>query len=158
MRLQRQLVHEGLLSVVLLKARSGQFWTDAEILIESFDFPDGKHLSVASLLALNYWRLLQFYHLCIDNLQSHIFLKGINHWLFVFFLPMFILKMHSVLQGISPNLKYWPHPFLPAPLHPKKKSKSVDPPSPPPKHFWINWLLPLKCTLAQKTKKQRLIF
>ena len=25
--------------------------------------------------------------------------------------------MHdSVLQGISPTLKYWPHPFLPSPL------------------------------------------
>ena len=44
---------------------------------------------------------------------------------------------HSVLQGISPTLKYWPHPFLPSPL-------------PPPKKFWICqpplplWATPLK--------------
>ena len=35
---------------------------------------------------------------------------------------------HSVLQGISPTLKYLPHPFLSSPP-PKKNSKSVRPPT-----------------------------
>ena len=90
-QLWRHLAYEGLLLVVLFKARSGRLWTDAETLDESFDFPDGKHLFIASLLFLNYLRLLQFPPLCRDNLQGGIFLEGINHWLLVFFLPMFIL-------------------------------------------------------------------
>ena len=48
---------------------------------------------------------------------------------------------HGVLQGISPTLKYWSHPFLPSlasPLPPPQKySKSVRPPLPlPPPPLW----------------------
>ena len=46
---------------------------------------------------------------------------------------------HSVLQGISLSLKYWPHLFLPKPTPPppKKKSKSARPPMSlsPPQNF-----------------------
>ena len=83
-QLRRQLAHEGLLLVVLVKARSGWFWSEAKTLDESFDFPDGKHLFVVSFLTLGYSRLLKFPPLCRDNLQGHIFLKGINHYCLCF--------------------------------------------------------------------------
>ena len=91
-QIRRQLKHKNLILVVLFKARSGRLWTDAETLNESFDFPDGKSLYIASLLA---W--LKFPPLGRDNLQDRIFLKGINHWLLVFFLHIFIFfkKMYS---------------------------------------------------------------
>ena len=54
-----------------------------------------------------------------------------------------ILKTcHSVLKGISPILKYWPHPFLPTPPPPKKKQ--LENLTPPP-HT-------LKYILVQKSK------
>ena len=48
----------------------------------------------------------------------------------------FILEMQQVVesndsvQGISPTLKYWPHPIIPRP--PPQNSKSVRPPPPLP--------------------------
>ena len=39
---RRQLVHVGLLLVVLFKTKSGRLCTNAKILNECFDFPDGK--------------------------------------------------------------------------------------------------------------------
>ena len=53
-KLQRQLAHEDLLLVVLFKTKSGQLLTDAETFNKSFDFPDGKHLFMVPLQALNY--------------------------------------------------------------------------------------------------------
>ena len=41
-QLQRQLARKGLLLVVMFKARSGQLWTYADTLDESFDI-NGKH-------------------------------------------------------------------------------------------------------------------
>ena len=74
---------------------------------------------------------------------------------------------------INPNLKYWPHPFLPSPYHrhaplppvpPGKSSRSVRPPftSNPPQNF-ENLTPPLKCNLIQKSnphflKKQKILF
>ena len=72
---------------------------------------------------------------------------------------------------ISPNLKYWPHPFLPSPYHPlppscppRKSSRSVRPlfTSNPPQNF-ENLTPPLKCNLIQKSnphflKKQKILF
>ena len=58
---------------------------------------------------------------------------------------------HSVHQGISPTLKYWPHPFLSRPL---QNSKSVRLPlyEQAPLKFWRAWISPLKCTLLQKSR------
>ena len=53
-QLQRQLALEGLLLVVLFKARSGRIWTDAEALDESFHFPVDKNLFIVLLLVLKY--------------------------------------------------------------------------------------------------------
>ena len=53
-QLRRQLAQEGLLFVVLFKTRNGRLRTFAETVDESFDFPRGKHLFIAPLLALNY--------------------------------------------------------------------------------------------------------
>ena len=72
---------------------------------------------------------------------------------------------------ISPNLKYWPHPFLPSPYHP------LPPLLSPQKKFQVCqtsfyeqpaskfWELdsPLKCNLIQKSnphflKKQKILF
>ena len=53
---------------------------------------------------------------------------------------------HSVLQGISPTLKYWPYLFLPRPL-PQKNSKSIRPPplyEQPPSKCWRTWLPPFE--------------
>ena len=73
---------------------------------------------------------------------------------------------HSLLQGNSPTMIYWPHPFLPMHPPPQKKkinSKSVRPAPPPPPHpplLCVTHLkiledltiLPLNCTLVQKRK------
>ena len=69
-QLQKQLVHEGLLLVVLFKARSNQLWTDGETFDESFGFPNVKHLFIASLLALSYERLLKFPLFCRDTYRT----------------------------------------------------------------------------------------
>ena len=61
------MAHKGLLFVILFKTRSGECLTHAKTLDESFDFPDGKHLIIGSLLALNYQRLLKFPPLCEVN-------------------------------------------------------------------------------------------
>ena len=65
--------------------------------------------------------------------------------------------LHSVLQGISPTLKYWAHPFLPSPPPPPPpKNLNLSPPPPPlPLPFKIlENLTPmsLRCTLIQNTK------
>ena len=85
-QLQKQLVHEGLLLVVLFKARSNQLWTDAETFDESFAFPNVKHLFIASLLALSYERLLKFPLFCRDTYRTIAIFswKKISHWLFAF--------------------------------------------------------------------------
>ena len=53
-KLWKQLAHKVLLLLLLFKTTSGRLWTYVETLDESFDFHDGKHLFIASLLALNY--------------------------------------------------------------------------------------------------------
>ena len=77
---------------------------------------------------------------------------------------------HGVLQGISPTLKYWSHPFLPSPPPPpppppqKKNILNLsDPPSPfphplyeqPPQNFRE---LDSPLEIYPRPKKQRLIF
>ena len=62
-------------------------FTDAKTLDKSFDYPSGKHLFTALLLALSYDKCPP---LSRNNSQDHIFLKGSNHLRLVFFLPMFI--------------------------------------------------------------------
>ena len=57
--LWRQLAHESLPLVVLFQARSGRFWIDAETLDESFDFPDVKNLSIASLTGLKLLKVIK---------------------------------------------------------------------------------------------------
>ena len=64
---------------------------------------------------------------------------------------------HSVLQVISPTLKYWSHHFLPR-LPPPKKIVNLPDPSlyeQPPSKFWRTWLpppSPLKCTFVQNNR------
>ena len=53
-QLRMQLAQGGLLLVVLFKVRRDWILTDAEFVDESFDFPNGKHLFIPSLLALIY--------------------------------------------------------------------------------------------------------
>ena len=63
------------------------------------------------------------------------------------------LIIHSVLQGNSPTLKYWPPPFLPR--SPPKILNLSDFPfmsTLPPAKFWRTQLPHLKCTLIQKRK------
>ena len=74
-----------------------------------------------------------------------------------------IYVYHIVLQGISPTLKYWPHPFFPTP--PKKHSKSVRRPlhEQPPSKFWRTWLTPWNVPSYKKAKthflkKQMILF
>ena len=67
---------------------------------------------------------------------------------------------NSVLQGISPTLKYWPHLF--SRRSPQKILNPSDPPPPPcpalhfmsnhPQNFGGISPSPLKCTLTQKSK------
>ena len=75
---------------------------------------------------------------------------------------------HSVLQGISPTLKYWSHHFLPR-LPPPPKKKIINLPDPslyeqPPSKFWRTWLSPpWNVPLSKKTethflKKQKILF
>ena len=64
---------------------------------------------------------------------------------------------HSVLQGISPTLKYWSHHFLPRlPLPPPKKNYKSARPLPlwatPLKILENLTLPPLKCTFVQKNR------
>ena len=86
-------------------------------------------------------------------------------WIFFcFFLDIFINHFpkirHSVLQGISATLKYWPHHFLTSPLLPplaKKNYKSVRllPLScliNPPSKFWRTWLPPWNVASSKKVK------
>ena len=82
-----------------------------------------------------------------------------SQWIFT--TPENLRKLeHSVLQDISPTLKYWRHPFLPKPSQKNSKSFRPTPPPPtplneqPPQNFGELYS-PLKCTLS---KKQRLIF
>ena len=75
---------------------------------------------------------------------------------------------HSVPQGISPTLKYWPEPSLPSPSpHSPQNSKSVRPllyeQPPPPQNFAeIDSSPLLRCTLVQESKdsffKQKILF
>ena len=77
------------------------------------------------------------------------------------------MKTHSVLQGISPTLKYWSHSFWPS-SPPAKKILNLSDPFPPvyeQPHLKILEKLthPLKCTLVQKSnthflKKQKILF
>ena len=67
--------HQGLL-LVILGVRPGVICF--ETLDEPSDFPSGKNLFNASLLALTYFRLLEFTPFCRDNLHGSIFPKGIN--------------------------------------------------------------------------------
>ena len=75
---------------------------------------------------------------------------------------------HSVLQGISPTLKYWPEPSLPSPSPNPKKILNLSDPffmSSPPQNFAeldSPPSLPLKCTLVQESKdsffKRKILF
>ena len=53
----------------------------------------------------------------------------IKIWDLVCPLLLIFMFLHSVLQGISPTLKYWAHPFLPSP----------PPPFPFPSKSWRTW-------------------
>ena len=66
----------------------------------------------------------------------------IKIWDLVCPLLLIFMFLHSVLQGISPTLKYWAHPFLPSP-----------PPLPLPFKILENLTpMSLRCTLIQNTK------
>ena len=93
-QLRKQLVHEGLLLVVLFKARSNQLLTDAETLNESFGFPNVKHLFIASLLALSYERLLTFPLFCRDTCRTVAIFswKKISHWLLAFLSYIYLFQ------------------------------------------------------------------
>ena len=57
-------------------------------------------------------------------------------------LLLIFMFLHSVLQGISPTLKYWAHPFLPSPpspTSPKNLNLSPPPPFPFPSKSWRTW-------------------
>ena len=88
-QLRIQLAHEGLLLVVLFKARSGRNWTDAETLDESWfsRWETPFHGGITGLKLL-----LKFSSLFTDTLYTALFFwKDLfNHWMLVFFLPMFI--------------------------------------------------------------------
>ena len=93
----------------------------------------------------------------------------IKIWDLVCPLLLIFMFLHSVLQGISPTLKYWAHPFLPSPPSPPppknlnlsppppppppKKPKPVPPPLPLPFKILENLTpMSLRCTLIQNTK------
>ena len=68
----------------------------------------------------------------------------IKIWDLVCPLLLIFMFLHSVLQGISPTLKYWAHPFLPSPPPPTSpKNLNLSPPPPPfpfPSKSWRTWL------------------
>ena len=87
----------------------------------------------------------------------------VNWMFFCFSLDIFINHFpkicHSVLQGISATLKYWPHPFLTSPLlnPPAKKTLNLPDPYPPPfwatpLKFWRTWLPPWNVASSKKVK------
>ena len=118
----RQMAHEGLFLVVLFK--SGWLWADAGTRDKSFDFPNGKIPFHSIITGLNLLKVYIYLYLFISKLyllfkgyyfcpvldityRTLIFLKGINHCLLVFFLPMLMLKIYSQNDetGISELLK-----------------------------------------------------
>ena len=86
-----------------------------ETLNDSFDFCNAKHLFVVSLLVLilNQDQVNKVYRsfqsLARVNLQGHVFLKRINHWLLVLFFRMLIflnmMNSQSDKAGISDILE-----------------------------------------------------
>ena len=80
----------------------------------------------------------------------------IKIWDLVCPLLLIFMFLHSVLQGISPTLKYWAHPFLPSPpspTSPKNLNRSPPPPLPLPFKILENLTpMSLRCTLIQNTK------
>ena len=79
----------------------------------------------------------------------------IKIWDLVCPLLLIFMFLHSVLQGISPTLKYWAHPFWPSPPSPTSpKNLNLSPPPLPLPFKILENLTPmsLRCTLIQNTK------